>query len=89
MCLQAGKASSVYATATLSGDVANALALLKRLTKPSSRKAQRGLLIPPDELAECEVRITPSPHPPTPRRPSVNRVILTLCLGLSMRGVLM
>ena len=46
----------MYATATLSGDVANALSLLKRLTKPASRKAQRGLLIPPDELANCEVR---------------------------------
>ena len=45
----------MYATATLSGDVANALSLLKRLTKPASRKAQRGLLIPTEEIANCEV----------------------------------
>ena len=53
--LQGNKGPNLYATATLSGDVASALSLLKRLTKPASRKAQRGLLIPLDELASCEV----------------------------------
>ena len=32
------KAFNVYATATLSGDVANAIALLKRMARPTSRK---------------------------------------------------
>ena len=32
------KSFNVYATATLSGDVANAIALLKRMARPTSRK---------------------------------------------------
>ncbi len=51
------KAINVYATATLSGDVANALALLKRMTRPTLRKQKAGLLIPPKELACCHVRL--------------------------------
>ncbi|CAL8470958.1 g10500 [Coccomyxa elongata] len=47
------KTMNVYATATLSGDVANALALLKRMTRPTARKQKAGLLIPPKELACC------------------------------------
>lgn len=49
---------NVYATATLSGDVANALALLKRMTRPTARKQKAGLLIPPKELACCHVRLS-------------------------------
>ena len=55
----------MYATATLSGDVASALSLLKRLTKPSSRKAKSGLLIPAEDLATCEV-LPPPPYSPPP-----------------------
>ncbi|KAK9901349.1 hypothetical protein WJX75_007725 [Coccomyxa subellipsoidea] len=47
------KTLNVYATATLSGDVANALALLKRMTLPALRKQKSGLLIPAKELACC------------------------------------
>lgn len=51
------KTLNVYATATLSGDVANALALLKRMTLPALRKQKSGLLIPAKELACCHVRL--------------------------------
>ena len=44
-----------YATATLSGDVANALSLLKRLTNPNLKKQRCGLLIPEEELQDCKV----------------------------------
>lgn len=53
------KTLNVYATATLSGDVANALALLKRMTRPVLRKQKSGLLIPAKELACCHVNF---PH---------------------------
>lgn len=46
---------NVYATATLSGDVANAIALLKRMARPTSRRHKAGLLIPAKELAACQV----------------------------------
>jgi len=46
---------NVYATAHLSGDVANAVTLLKRMTRPASRKHKAGLLIPSPDLAECQV----------------------------------
>ena len=46
---------NVYATAHLSGDVANAVTLLKRMTRPSSRKHKAGLLIPSADLAACQV----------------------------------
>ena len=49
------KAFNVYATATLSGDVANAIELLKRMARPSSRRHKAGLLIPTKELASCQV----------------------------------
>lgn len=55
-CAHVQKAINVYATATLSGDVANALALLKRMTRPTTRKQKSGLLIAPKELACCHVR---------------------------------
>lgn len=47
---------NVYATAHLSGDVANAVTLLKRMTRPSTRKHKAGLLIPSTDLAACPVR---------------------------------
>ncbi len=47
---------NVYATAHLSGDVANAVTLLKRMTRPASRKHKAGLLVPSAELAACQVR---------------------------------
>ena len=47
---------NVYATAHLSGDVANAVTLLKRMTRPASRKHKAGLLIPSADLAACQVR---------------------------------
>lgn len=47
---------NVYATAHLSGDVANAVTLLKRMTRPSSRKHKAGLLIPSTDIAACQVR---------------------------------
>ena len=34
----------MYATATLSGDVANAIALLKRMARPTSRKHKVSVL---------------------------------------------
>lgn len=49
------KNMNVYATAHLSGDVANAVTLLKRMTRPSSRKHKAGLLIPSADLAACQV----------------------------------
>ena len=52
----AQKAGTAYSQALLSGDVAAALSLLKRLTKPQQRKQKHGLLIPPDELLACEVQ---------------------------------
>ncbi len=47
---------NVYATAHLSGDVANAVTLLKRMTRPSSRKHKAGLLIASTDIAACQVR---------------------------------
>ena len=49
---------NVYATAHLSGDVANAVTLLKRMTRPSSRKHKAGLLIPSTDIAACQVRMS-------------------------------
>ena len=49
------KSNLAYNSASLSGDVATALSLLKRLTKPATRKQKQGLLIPPEELLACEV----------------------------------
>ena len=46
---------NVYATAHLSGDVANAVTLLKRMTRPASRKHKAGLLVSSEELAACQV----------------------------------
>ena len=46
---------NVYATAHLSGDVANAVTLLKRMTRPASRKHKAGLLVTSEELAACQV----------------------------------
>ena len=51
------KNMNVYATAHLSGDVANAVTLLKRMTRPSSRKHKAGLLIPSADLAACQVPV--------------------------------
>ena len=45
---------NVYATAHLSGDVANAVTLLKRMTRPASRKHKAGLLVSSEELAACQ-----------------------------------
>ena len=45
----------MYATAHLSGDVANAVTLLKRMTRPASRKHKAGLLVSSEELAACQV----------------------------------
>ena len=56
LCVRLQKAGTAYSQALLSGDVAAALSLLKRLTKPQQRKQKRELLIPPDELQACEVR---------------------------------
>lgn len=53
------KNMNVYATAHLSGDVANAVTLLKRMTRPSSRKHKAGLLIPSADLAACQVPLPP------------------------------
>ena len=53
---------NVYATAHLSGDVANAVTLLKRMTRPASRKHKAGLLIPSADLAACQVRTLSSTH---------------------------
>ena len=54
--LREQKNFNVYATATLSGDVANAIALLKRMARPASRRHKAGLLIPARELASCQAR---------------------------------
>ena len=48
---------NVYATAHLSGDVANAVTLLKRMTRPASRKHKAGLLVSSEELAACQVGV--------------------------------
>ena len=62
-CCAAQKNFNVYATATLSGDVANAIALLKRMARPAGRRHKAGLLIPAKELAACQVRPTPPRFP--------------------------
>ncbi|KAK9845458.1 hypothetical protein WJX81_006885 [Elliptochloris bilobata] len=43
-----------YATTTLSGDVAAAMKLLRRLTKLQTKAHKRGLILPLHELAACE-----------------------------------
>lgn len=45
-----------YATTTLSGDVAAAMKLLRRLTKPQLKAHKRGLILPLHELAAAEAR---------------------------------
>ncbi len=45
-----------YATTTLSGDVAAAMQLLRRVTKPTTKAQKRGLILPLHELAACEAR---------------------------------
>ncbi len=47
-----------YATTTLSGDVAAAMQLLRRVTKPTTKAQKRGLILPLHELAACEARPT-------------------------------
>jgi hypothetical protein len=56
-CPPLQKTLNVYATATLSGDVSNALALLKRMTRPALRRQKNGLLIPFKELAASQVGV--------------------------------
>ena len=45
-----------YATTTLSGDVAAAMKLLRRLTKPQTKAHKRGLILPLHEMAAAEAR---------------------------------
>ncbi len=50
-----------YATTTLSGDVAAAMQLLRRVTKPTTKAQKRGLILPLHELAACEARPARAP----------------------------